>query len=56
MATALATDAVLFGAVGGPKWDDVPRQFARWVFAGGRMLPGLVRWRAAEAALWEGMD
>ena len=24
MAKALAADAVLFGAVGGPKWDDVP--------------------------------
>ena len=26
METALSTDAVLFGAVGGPKWDDVPRE------------------------------
>jgi 3-isopropylmalate dehydrogenase len=24
MAKAMAADAVLFGAVGGPKWDDVP--------------------------------
>ncbi|HSG56587.1 MAG TPA: lysozyme [Paracoccaceae bacterium] len=28
------------------------RQFARWVFAGGRILPGLVRRREAEAALY----
>jgi len=26
MADALAADAVLFGSVGGPKWDDVPRE------------------------------
>ena len=26
MEIALSTDAVLFGAVGGPKWDDVPRE------------------------------
>ena len=34
-------------------WDDVPRHFQRWVHCGGRSLPGLVRRRAAEAALWE---
>ncbi|MGQ0585447.1 MAG: lysozyme [Reyranella sp.] len=28
-------------------------QFDRWVFAGARKLPGLVRRRAAERALWE---
>ena len=28
-------------------------QFDRWVFAAGRKLPGLVRRRAAERALWE---
>jgi len=33
-------------------WEDVPWQFSRWVHAGGRRLPGLVRRRAAEAALW----
>ena len=26
MAHALASDAVLFGSVGGPKWDNVPRE------------------------------
>jgi len=26
MADAMASDAVLFGSVGGPKWDDVPRE------------------------------
>jgi len=31
---------------------DVPNQFRRWVFAGGRKLAGLVRRREAEAALY----
>ncbi len=30
----------------------VPGQFMRWVNGGGKKLPGLVRRRAAEAALW----
>lgn len=30
----------------------VPGQFMRWVKGGGKTLPGLVRRRAAEAALW----
>lgn len=32
---------------------DAAAQFDRWVFAGARKLPGLVRRRAAERALWE---
>lgn len=32
---------------------DAGAQFDRWVFAGARKLPGLVRRRAAERALWE---
>lgn len=32
-------------------WDQVPSEFAKWVRAGGRVLPGLVARRAAEAAL-----
>jgi lysozyme len=32
---------------------DAGPQFDRWVFAGARKLPGLVRRRAAERALWE---
>ncbi|WCL55098.1 lysozyme [Gimibacter soli] len=31
-------------------------EFGRWIFAGGRRLPGLVRRRAAEAALYLGND
>lgn len=33
--------------------DEAARQFDRWVFAGAWKLPGLVRRRAAERALWE---
>jgi lysozyme len=33
--------------------DDAGPQFDRWVFAGACKLPGLVRRRAAERALWE---
>lgn len=32
-------------------WPDVPAQFMRWTRAGGRVLAGLVKRRAAEAAL-----
>ncbi len=37
-------------------YDAVPSQLARWVKGGGRTLPGLVRRRAAEAALWATPD
>ncbi|ODT88098.1 lysozyme [Phenylobacterium sp. SCN 70-31] len=30
------------------EWDDVPYQLSRWVFGGGRKLPGLVKRRKAE--------
>ena len=33
------------------EWDLVPGELMRWVRAGGRVLPGLVRRRAAESAL-----
>lgn len=33
--------------------DDVPHEFSRWVYAGGRVLPGLVRRRLAEAQLYQ---
>jgi lysozyme len=32
--------------------DDVPAEFMRWTQGGGRILPGLVRRRKAEAALY----
>ena len=33
-------------------FDDVPYQFSRWVYAGGRKLKGLVLRRQAEVNLW----
>lgn len=33
------------------RWDDVPAELAKWVRGGGRVLPGLVKRRAAEASL-----
>lgn len=33
-------------------WDDVPREFAKWNKGGGRILPGLVRRRTAEAGMF----
>lgn len=35
-------------------YDEVPNQFRRWVFARGVKLPGLVRRRDDEIALWLG--
>jgi lysozyme len=33
------------------RWDQVPAELRKWVRGGGRVLPGLVRRREAEAAL-----
>lgn len=44
--------STLLQRVNGDEWEDVPNQFNRCVFAGGRKLPGLIRRRAVEAALW----
>ena len=37
-------------------FDEVPGQIKRWTRAGGVILPGLVKRRNAEAALFEGRD
>ena len=34
-------------------FDSAAQQFGRWVYAGGKVLPGLVTRRAAEAALFQ---
>ena len=34
----------------------VPAQIKRWNKAGGKVLEGLIRRRAAEALLWEGKE
>ena len=35
------------------RWDDVPRELRKWRVGGGRVLPGLVRRREAEIALFQ---
>lgn len=35
------------------EWDEAAEEFDKWVLAGGRRLPGLVRRRAAERILFE---
>lgn len=34
--------------------DDVPKEFRKWVWGGGRKLPGLIRRREAEATMYLG--
>ena len=34
-------------------WDDIPNQFSRWKFAGGRVVEGLVTRRLIESNMWE---
>lgn len=38
------------------RYDEVPRQLARWVYAGGKRVRGLENRRKAEIALWETSD
>lgn len=49
--TAFRASSVL-KAVNAQQWGEVPRRLALWNKAGGKVLPGLVRRRAAEAALF----
>ena len=44
--------STLLKRVNEPDWDDVPNQFLRLVYAGGRKLRGLELRREAEADLW----
>lgn len=37
-------------------YDAVPAELMKWTKGGGRELPGLVRRRRAEAAMWRGVD
>jgi lysozyme len=44
--------STLLRRINGFEWDDVPRQFLRWVMAGGVPLLGLKKRRKAEVDLW----
>lgn len=48
----LLAASTLLRKVNAGEHDEAAAQFGRWVFAGGIKLPGLVRRRAAEAALY----
>jgi lysozyme len=48
--------STLLKMVNAGNFDAVPAQFMKWTRAAGRELPGLVRRRRAEAALWRGVD
>lgn len=47
-------ESTLLNRVNYGPMSDVPHQIQRWNKAGGKILEGLVKRRAAEAALWEG--
>ncbi len=44
--------STLLKRVNAERWEDVPKEFAKWRMGGGRVLRGLVRRRAAEAAMF----
>jgi lysozyme len=48
--------STLLKMVNAGNFNAVPAQFMRWTRAAGKELPGLVRRRRAEAALWRGVD
>lgn len=48
--------STLLKRVNAGQFDQVPAEFMKWTKGGGKELPGLVRRRRAEVALWRGMD
>jgi len=51
-AQALKRSTLLFKLNKG-QYGDVPSELMKWTHGGGKQLPGLVRRRVAEAALWD---
>lgn len=45
-------ESTLLSLLNKGRLDEVPYQFSRWRKGGGKILPGLVRRRSAEVALW----
>lgn len=48
--------STLLKRVNAREFDKVPAEFMKWTRGGGRELPGLVRRRRAETALWRSLD
>jgi lysozyme len=46
--------STLLRLINAGRLDAVPNEFMRWVYAGQKKVPGLVRRREMEVALWEG--
>ena len=46
------SSSTLIRRINSYQWDDVPRQFSRWIMAGGQVLSGLIKRRRAETELW----
>ena len=44
--------STLLRKVNGEEWEDVPKEFMKWVMGGGRVLPGLQKRRRLEVQLW----
>jgi len=49
-------ESTLLRELNAGNYEEVPTQIKRWTKAGGKELPGLVKRRAAEAALFEGKE
>jgi len=47
-------DSTLLKKVNAKDFDGAAAEFGKWVHGGGRVLPGLIKRRAAEAALFKG--
>ena len=48
--------ATLWAELNAGKLDQVPAQLQRWIYAAGKIVPGLVNRRAAEVELWKTPD
>lgn len=48
--------STLLKRINAGQFDKVPAEFMKWTKAAGHELPGLVRRRRAESALWRGID
>lgn len=49
-------ESTLLNRINYGPFSDVPFQIQRWTRAGGKVLEGLVKRRAAEAALWQNLN
>lgn len=48
--------STLLKRVNAKRFDDVPAELMKWTRGGGKVLPGLVRRRRAEAEMWRSID